>query len=272
MKRALGIALAIHLCLLLVAGYIYVLPPGKREALFRAVLRAEKIMPKKEVRTAPKKKLKKAPTIRPLKRKRAIELIGVKRAITSEFTVKLPEISAVYSPQLALISIPEPTVSERLPSFWERQIQLKGRQIELESFGVTSLKPLGSAENPVTRLIFQITGPLSCGCCHWDVGISYPEQRLIARDVTEGRDMSPQIQLGPYAVPPEGFIFYADASKSSCEHGVGFYFSTDTAQCHQKRIGANTIQYEWEVDREPYDLDYNDLFFVVTFIGAGSGM
>ena len=269
MKRALIIAITIHFGLLLAAGYIYVMRPEKKEAAFRAFLRAEKVAPMKKIRTAPpKKELKKTPAIRPLRRERPIELIAVKRAITSAFTVKLPEVSgAAYSPQIALVSVPEPTLApERLPSFWEREIELKGRAIQLESFGVTTLKPLGTSENPITRIIVQVTA-VSCGNNN-EVGIIYPEKRTIATGLTGDRSMNVSVAVGPYAVPPEGISFYL----TSPEIGNQLLLSTDTNQCRVKPLGSNTRIYEWE-DLPPgqSDMDFNDVIMTVTFMGAENG-
>ena len=270
MKRALIIAITIHFGLLLAAGYIYVMRPEKKEAAFRAFLRAEKVAPMKKIRTAPpKKELKKTPAIRPLRRERPIELIAVKRAITSAFTVKLPEVSgAAYSPQIALVSVPEPTLApERLPSFWEREIELKGRAIQLESFGVTTLKPLGSAENPITRIIIQITA-IDCGYSNI-LGIYYPEQNELVTGLVGNTTLSITLNLGPYAVPPEDIIFYL----TSPNIGYCMLLSTDPAQCRRRRVDLNTYVYGWEdapygdPGRLPQD-DYDDVIMTITFIGA----
>jgi len=267
MRRALIIAIIIHCSLLLSAGYVYVMRPEKKEDIFRAFLRAEKVAPLKKIKTAPpKKEMKKTPAVRPIRRERPIELIAVKKAVTSTFTVKLPDVSgAVYSPQVALVSVPEPTLApERLPSFWEREIELKERAIQLESFGVTTLKPLGSVENPVTRIVVQVTA-VNCGNNN-EVGIFYPEKRTIATGLTGNRSMNVSAAVGPYAVPPEDVIFYLTSDQISNR----LLLSNDPNQCRRTNIGPNTFLYEWE-DLPPgeSDMDFNDVIMTVTFMGAG---
>ena len=274
MKRALIIAITIHFGLLLAAGYIYVMRPEKKEAAFRAFLRAEKVAPMKKIRTAPpKKEPKKTPAVRPLRRERPIELIAVKRAITSAFTVKLPEVSgAAYSPQIALVSVPEPTLApERLPSFWEREIELKGRAIQLESFGVTTLKPLGTSENPITRIIFRLE--LVGAGYHNEVGIYYPcyspivmlEPRCGPAEAFTGRM---EIHLpDPVAAPPEAVIFYL----RSLEEGV-LLLSTNPAQCRVNKMGPNTFRYDWEDQAGGGDQSFGNVIFTITFMGAQIGM
>ena len=268
MKRALIIAITIHFGLLLAAGYIYVMRPEKKEAAFRAFLRAEKVAPMKKIRTAPpKKEPKKTPAVRPLRRERPIELIAVKRAITSAFTVKLPEVSgAAYSPQIALVSVPEPTLApERLPSFWEREIELKGRAIQLESFGVTTLKPLGTSENPVTQIVFHLLyGDAQSGNAYNnEVGIFYPEKCVIVQNITAGTLGGIELRLGPYAVPPRQFVFYI----KSIEENV-YLLSTDHVQCRVTQTGSNTFLYNWEDQAGGGDNSFNNVVFTITFMGA----
>jgi hypothetical protein len=223
----------------------------------------------KKIRTAPpKKELKKTSVVRPLRRERPIELIAVKRAITSAFTVKLPEVSgASYSPQIAVVSIPEPAVAaEKLPSLWEREMKLKEREIRLESFGVTTLKPLGTAENPITRIQVQITA-VGCGNDN-ELGVCYPEDCQIATGLTGDQSMNLGITIGPYAVPPQDVIFYL----TSPQIGYRRLLSTDPNQCRRTPIGPNAFLYEWE-DLPPgqADFDYNDVVMRVFFMGAEGG-
>jgi len=274
MKRALTIAIIIHCSLLLAAGYIYVMRPEKKEEVFRAFLRAEKVAPLKKIKTAPpKKEMKKTPAVRPIRRERPIELIAVKKAVTSTFTVKLLEVSgAVYSPQVALVSVPEPTLApERLPSFWEREIELKGRAIQLESFGVTTLKPLGSPENPITRIIFQIITNSAFGGHIYKISLVYPEHRLLATVIgaggqaPEGSFQQTPVFLGPFAVPPQEFVF-------SVEGWDGFTnimrYSNDPLWCKTRNTGPNIIYYAFEDWGDWDDGDAGDIGFLVTFMGA----
>ena len=271
MKRALIIAITIHFSLLLAAGYIYVMRPEKKEAAFRAFLRAEKVAPMKKIRTAPpKKELKKTPAIRPLRRERPIELIAVKRAITSAFTVKLPEVSgAAYSPQIALVSVPEPTLApERLPSFWEREIELKGRAIQLESFGVTTLKPLGTPENPITRLVIQLVA-LNTSSSVVEIGISYPEFRVIMSVAGGelGYVSGTPISIGPYAIRPEQFVFYA-WSYPDRGYTLNMFLSNGNL-CEVRQIDPNTIQYGFADDPDGVgDDSRSDVVIIVTFMGT----
>jgi len=272
MRRALIIAIIIHCSLLLSAGYVYVMRPEKKEDIFRAFLRAEKVAPLKKIKTAPpKKEMKKTPAVRPIRRERPMELIAVKKAVTSTFTVKLPEVSgAVYSPQVALVSVPEPTLApERLPSFWEREIELKGRAIQLESFGVTTLKPLGSVENPVTRLVIQLVA-LNTTSSVVEIGIAYPEFRAIMSVAGGelGQVSGTPISIGPYAIRPEQFVFYA---WSYPERGYTLnIFLSNGNLCEIRQMGPNIIQYGFADDPDGVgDDSRGDVVFIVTFMGAG---
>lgn len=265
MKRAFFIALAVHLGILLVGGYIYVLPPGQREKVFRALLHSEKIMPMKKIRTAPKR-VKKAPTVRPIRRTKSIELIGVRRGVASGFTVPVPEISrGVYTPGIALVSIPEPTVSKGLGDFWGTRLTLRKRQMGFESFGVGGLKPLGSIENPVTQLQFRFVSATSqlTDASQQDLGIMFPGRRLLIR---KGERPGKSITIGPYAVPPEQFVFYAIGSGDAAGR---LLLSTDPNHCRRRNVGTNSIMYTWEATSSGGGGgDWNDIIFIVTFLGA----
>lgn len=263
MRRALLVALAIHLGILLIGGYIYVLPPGEREKIFRAILHSQKIMPMKKVRTAPKKRLKKAPTVRPIRRTKSIELIGVRRGVASEFTVPLPEISrAVYTPQIALVSIPEPTMDKGLGDFWETQLKLRETAVRLESFGVSTLKPLGSVGNPVAQIIFQIIDVNYEGTIQ--ISMVYPEQCKLSGAFTDvgglGSAEAP-IEIGPYPVPPEDFIFSVSASRH------GSFLSTDTKHFRKMMRSPATIEYNFDTT-DAHVASWLDLYFRITFIGG----
>ena len=270
MKRALIIAILLHFILLLAATYILVMHSGKKEQVWKRVLQAEKTAPTKKIRTAPpKKQFKKTPAFRPLRRERSIELIAVKRAVTSEFTVRLPEVSGTsFNPQVALVSIPEPKLGEeRLESFFGREIGLRDITSRLESFGVQVLKPLGTAENPITRIIVNIIA-VGCGNNN-EIGVSYPERRTIATGLSGDRSANVEVPLGPYAVPPEEIIFYL----TSPEIQFQMLFSNDSQQCRRRSEGANTFLYEWEdMPGREADGDFNDVVMTVIFIGAQGGM
>ena len=139
MRRALIIAIIIHCSLLLAAGYIYVFKPEIKEKTYNTIVykeppQAEKVvirryepLPGNKTGTAKGKRLE------------GIELIAVRKGITSEFAIKLPEGSGngfydrfTYSPQIPPAYIPEPTiniaskpiVNEVLP-FMERERETK---------------------------------------------------------------------------------------------------------------------------------------------------
>lgn len=139
MRRALIIAIIIHCSLLLAAGYIYVFKPEIKEKTYntivyketspveKVVIRRYELLPGNKTGTAKGKRLE------------GLELIAVRKGITSEFAIKLPEGSGnglydgfTYSPQIPPAYIPEPTnialpkstVNEVLP-FMEREREMK---------------------------------------------------------------------------------------------------------------------------------------------------
>lgn len=270
MGKAIIIAILIHCCLLLGASYIYVFRLEKRDAIFKNTLHTEKIMPTKRVSIAPPggQKLKKAPppTYLPIRAK-PIEVIAVKKVINPELTLKLPKTPRVtYSPEIAVVSMSRIAAVGEGESFEDRGTGLKDREIRLESFGVTALKPLGSPENPVTRMIVQI---VSASCDHKnEVGIFYPEKRSIATGLTGIQSMNIDMSLGPYTVPPEQIVFYL----TSPEIGGQILLSTDPAHCRQTHIEPNVILYEWEDLIKDQDSDFDDVVMIVTFMGTQSGM
>ena len=122
MRRALIIAIIIHCSLLLAAGYIYVFKPEIKEKTYNTIVykeppQVEKVVIRRyeplhgnKTGTAKGKFLE------------GLELIAVRKGITSEFAVKLPEGSGngfydrfTYSPQIPPAYIPEPTINIALP-------------------------------------------------------------------------------------------------------------------------------------------------------------
>lgn len=272
MKRAFVIALAIHLCVLLGAGYIYVLPPEKREKLFEMVSIKKPKPAVKKVRIIPPKKVRK-PIVRPVKRRVAkpIELIAARTDIVPEFTITLPEASqAVYTPDVALVRLPEPVIAEAGGSFWGKEIEMKEKEIELESFGLQNLQPVGTEENPVNKIIFQVMsydGDFSVIGTR-SVGIAYPEHRELWAHHPQGTIGGPQIEigLGPYAIRPEEFVFYIQTEK------YGIHFSTDSEFCIVTRLSQNIFKYQFEEGDTAGGVGFpGDVVVHVTFLGAQGG-
>lgn len=115
--------------------------------------------------------------------------------------------------------------------------------------------PVGTVENPVTWIIFQVV-EVRIGVTA-NVGIVYPEQRKLLHVSGElGPGDVGEITLGPYAVPPEEFVFYVVV-------GGNMFLSTDPSYCKIERIGPNTISYSWDVDG---DYAFNDVVFTVAFL------
>ena len=138
MRRALIIAIIIHCSLLLAAGYIYVFKPEIKEKTYNTIVykeppQVEKVVIRRyeplhgnKTGTAKGKFLE------------GLELIAVRKGITSEFAVKLPEGSGngfydrfTYSPQIPSAYSPEPTINIALPKsnevlpFMEREREME---------------------------------------------------------------------------------------------------------------------------------------------------
>jgi len=140
----------------------------------------------------------------------------------------------------------------------KRIIVTKGNDLTDIDIDTLYITPLGTPENPITRIIVQIT--VSCSNNN-EVGIFYPEHCIIATGLTGDSSMNVSMAVGPYAVPPEEIIFYL----TSPEIGNHYLLSADPFQCRVTQTGPNTFLYNWE---EQAGGDFNDVIMTVTFMGA----
>ncbi len=220
MKKAFVIALAIHLCFLVGAGYIYILPPEKRAKFFEVIRPEQK--PKKEVKIAPAKVKK--PTPRPLKRRvESMDLLGVAGGETApEFTVGMAmakPVQAVYTPGIAasLVGLEFSGGEAAEDSCWGRfkEIKVKEKSMELESFGLQGMEvtpPTGTQGN---MFVVKYTW-LNSGTAFMrdkdglKMGIFYPENRELAV-ISQQSNLPPwEVTLGPYDCRLEDIILYIE--------------------------------------------------------------
>ncbi|MCK4330414.1 hypothetical protein KAX02_11290, partial [candidate division WOR-3 bacterium] len=132
--------------------------------------------------------------------------------------------------------------------------------IQLESFGVTTLKPLGTSENPIVRIVITFI-PIGTASYQHQVGICYPQHQLLADNP---KFQTFTISVGPFAVRPEEVTFYLYVKDTGCT-----YLSTDPSHCIVESVGYNVKRYTWEDREEGIEAwDTMDISFTVTFIGA----
>ncbi|MCS7230705.1 MAG: hypothetical protein RMJ67_00985 [Elusimicrobiota bacterium] len=133
--------------------------------------------------------------------------------------------------------------------------------------------PLGSQENPISEIYIAVEFNGESGFTH-DFYLAYPENRLLIRNARLAR--SEVIRLGPYAVPPEQFLFYwhITANQWGLDRGVPLYqtiYTTDTQQVRVRKVSENTIRYFLEdmpVSLPTSDRDYDDVIITIVYKGA----
>lgn len=133
--------------------------------------------------------------------------------------------------------------------------------------------PLGSPENPISEIYIAVEFNGESGFTH-DFYLAYPENRLLIRNARLAR--SEIIKLGPYAVPPEQFLFYWDitANQWGLDRGVPLkqiIYTNDTKQVKVRKVSDNTIRYFLEdmpVDNPNSDKDFDDVIITIVYKGA----
>ncbi|MEN3013244.1 MAG: hypothetical protein ABDH23_01325 [Endomicrobiia bacterium] len=138
--------------------------------------------------------------------------------------------------------------------------------------------PIGSRENPITEINILVEFNGETLFTH-DFYLAYPENRLLIRNARFAR--SEVIRLGPYAVPPEQFLFYwhITANQWGLDRGVPLYqtiYTTDAQQVRIRKVSENVIQYKLEdmpldVIRQmnnPKEPDYDDVIITIVYKGA----
>ena len=133
--------------------------------------------------------------------------------------------------------------------------------------------PVGSPENPVRELYIAVEFNGESGFIH-DFYLAYPENKLLIRNARFAR--SEVIKLGPYAVPPDQFLFYWDitANQWGLDRGVPLkqiIYSNDTKQVRVQKVSDTTIRYWLEdmpVDNPNSDRDFDDVIITITYKGS----
>ncbi|MCX7956810.1 MAG: zf-HC2 domain-containing protein [Endomicrobia bacterium] len=134
--------------------------------------------------------------------------------------------------------------------------------------------PLGSQENPISEISVAVEFNGESGFVH-DFYLAYPENKLLVRNARFSR--SEIVKLGPYAVPPDQFLFYFDitANQWGLDRGVPLkqtIYTNDPQQVRVRKVSDNTIRYFLE-DMPVYlsasDKDYDDVIITIVYKGAG---
>lgn len=285
MRKTFIIVLLLHVLMLVGGRYLYVIRPILKKLVKPIIIKEKPKEVVKKVKRVPPKPVKKMPTpMQPLKRRfdASLELIAVKRGATiPDFVVVVPEYGGgrIYRPDVSLVHLPEPPLREAPIRLFERELKIKEREVVVESFGLTELPPVGSAENPVAQLFINVY-KIGAPAFDHQFGIYYPENKLIL----DGPKYYTHWQgsLGPYVVRLEDVIFYyyVIGRGGQYEGRTWMYLSTDKSHCYIERLGPNMYRYTWEDLPDNVvisstqsmapdgSLDTPDLQFVVTFIGA----
>jgi len=133
--------------------------------------------------------------------------------------------------------------------------------------------PIGTPENPIKELYIAVEFNGTAGFIQ-DFYLAYPENRLLIRDAKRARNEV--IKLGPYAVPPEQFLFYWDITANEWGISLGVprnfkIYSNDPRQVRIQKISDTTIRYWLEdmpVDNPSCDRDYDDVIITITYKGT----
>ena len=133
--------------------------------------------------------------------------------------------------------------------------------------------PIGSPENPVRKIYIAVEFNGESGFQH-DFYMAYPENRLLVRNARFAR--AETIELGPYSVQPDQFLFYWDitATPEWIARGVPpkyIIYSNDTRQVRVQKVSDTTIRYWLEdlpVDNPNSDKDFDDVIITITYKGT----
>jgi len=172
-----------------------------------------------------------------------------------------------------IATIGQPTQPASGPTVTQVPNVINSQNTPIQTVTYQPQAPIGSPENPVAELYIAVEFNGESGFTH-DFYLAYPENKLLIRNARFAR--SETIKLGPYAVPPDQFLFYWDitANQWGIDRGVPpkqIIYSNDPKQVRVQKVSDTTIRYWLEdmpVDNPNSDKDYDDVIITITYKGA----